>query len=232
MKNKQLRFLSVMLILAFSLSGFSREIGAQTTASSVKPSELSMDEILKRLDSRYSASGFSAHFFQTSTLKAMDITETASGTMVVKRPGMMYWTYENPDKQVIVMDGKQLWIYRPADNQVTIGSAPSFFGDGKGASFLSNIQSLRKTFHVSLEKMNASHDYVLKLVPMDKSYDLSSVLLVVSSDTFDIVEVFTYNSYGDETHIELSNIQIEQHLDDAQFKFTIPQGTEVVRMDK
>ncbi len=231
MRNKRLFILSAVFILALSLSGFSNEIEAQTAASSAKPSGLSLDDILKRLESRYSAPGFSARFFQTSTLKALDITETASGTMVVKRPGMMRWVYEKPDKQVIVTDGKKLWIYRPADNQVTVGSAPSFFGDGKGASFLSNIQSVRKTFHVTLEKMNASQEYVLKLVPMDKSYDLTSVLLVVSNDTFDIVEVVTYNSYEDETRIELNSIQIEQNLDDSQFKFAIPQGAEVVRMD-
>lgn len=232
MKNKRLFLVSAVLVLTFILSGVSREIQAQTTAFTEKSSGLSLDEILKRLESRYSAPGFSARFFQTSTLKAMDITETASGAMTVKRPGMMHWVYEKPDKQVIVTDGKNLWIYRPADNQVTVGTAPSFFGDGKGASFLSNIQSLRKTFHVTLEKMNASREYVLKLVPMDKSYDLSSVLLVVSSDTFDIVEVVTYNSYDDETRIELSNIQMEQNIDDALFKFTIPQGAEVVKMDK
>jgi outer membrane lipoprotein carrier protein len=231
MKDKRLFFLLAVFILAFSLSGLPKEIEAQTPASSVKPSGLSLEDILKRLESRYSAPGFSARFFQSSTLKAMDITETASGTMTVKRPGMMRWIYEKPDKQEIITDGKQLWIYRPADNQVTIGNSPSFFGDGKGASFLSNIQSVRKTFHVTMEKMNASQEYVLKLVPMDKSYDLSSVLLVVSNDTFDIVEVVTYNSYEDETRIELSNIQIEQNLDDAQFKFTIPQGAEVVKME-
>lgn len=231
MNHKQFFYLPAVFILAVCLAGFCNEIEAQTAASTAKPSGLSLDEVLKRVESRYSAPGFSARFFQTSTLKALDITETASGSMVVKRPGMMHWVYEKPDKQVIVTDGKQLWIYRPADNQVTVGSAPSFFGDGKGASFLSNIQSVRKTFHVTLEKINASQEYVLKLVPMDKSYDLTSVLLVVSNDTFDIVEVATYNSYEDETRFELSNIQIEQSLDDAQFKFAIPQGVEVVKMD-
>jgi outer membrane lipoprotein carrier protein len=231
MKNKRLLILSAVFLLTLSLPGLSREIGAQSGTSSVKSAGLTLDDILKRLENRYSAPGFSARFFQTSTLKAMDITETASGTMVVKRPGMMRWVYEKPDKQVIVTDGKQLWIHRPADNQVTVGNAPSFFGDGKGASFLSNIQSVRKTFHVTLEKMNASQEYILKLVPMDKSYDLSSVQLAVSNDTFDIVEVVTYNSYEDETRIELSNVQFEQNLDDAQFKFAIPQGAEVVRMD-
>lgn len=232
MKNKQFFCLAVVYILTFSQPVFSKENEVQLPTPTVKTRTLPLDDILKRMESRYSSPGFSARFFQTSTLKAMDITETASGTMMVKRPGMMRWVYEKPDKQVIVTDGKQLWIHRPADNQVTVGSAPSFFGDGKGASFLSNIQSVRKTFNVTLEKMNASQEYVLKLVPIDKSYDLSSVLLVVSNDTFNIVEVVTYNSYEDETRIELNNIQIEQNIDDAQFKFAIPQGAEVVKMDK
>ncbi len=232
MKFKEIFFLAVLSIMVFSQPVFSKENEVQPPTPAVKPRTLPLDDILKRMESRYSSPGFSARFFQTSTLKAMDITETASGTMMVKRPGMMRWVYEKPDKQVIVTDGKQLWIHRPADNQVTVGSAPSFFGDGKGASFLSNIQSVRKTFNVTLEKMNASQEYVLKLVPIDKSYDLSSVLLVVSNDTFNIVEVVTYNSYEDETRIELNNIQIEQNIDDAQFKFAIPQGAEVVKMDK
>ena len=79
--------------------------------------------------------------------------------------------------------------------------------------------------------MTASQEYVLRLVPIDKTYDLSAVLLILSADTFEIVEVVTYNSYQDETRIELSNIQMEQNLNDDQFTFTIPQGTEVVRME-
>lgn len=232
MKNKRYILWMTILVLVCGLFGYFGKAHAQTETSSAKPAGLSLEDILKHLENRYAAPGFTAHFFQTSTLKAMDITETASGSMVVKRPGMMNWSYEKPDKQQIVTDGKQLWIYRPADNQVSIGSAPTLFGDGKGASFLSNIQSIRKTFQITLEKTNANGDYVLKLVPLDKSYDLVSVLLVVSHDTFDIGEIFTYNSYGDETHIELSNIQMASHLDDSQFKFTIPQGVEVVRMDK
>jgi outer membrane lipoprotein carrier protein len=233
MKIKEMFSLAVLSILFFSPMIAVNHVEAQPPATAAdKHASLSIDDVLKRLETRYSAPGFIARFFQTSTLKAMDITETASGTMTVKRPGMMHWAYEKPDKQLIITDGKQLWIYRPADNQVTVGSAPTFFGEGKGASFLSNIQSLRKSFRVSLEKMTASKEYVLKLVPIDKTYDLVSVLLLVSAETFDIVEVITTNSYEDETRIELSNIQMEQNIDDSLFKFTIPQGAEVVKMDK
>lgn len=229
MKHKLFFFGAILFILTLSQAGFAKEMQT-ASSSSVKPA-LSLDEVLKRLEGRYSTQGFTARFFQSSTLKALDITETASGTMVVKRPAMMRWMYEKPEKQLIITDGKQLWIYRPADNQVTVGNAPAFFGDGKGASFLSNIQSIRKKFSVTLEKITSSQEYVLKLVPNDKSFDLASVFLVISGDTFDIVEVVTYNSYEDETRIELSNIKLEQSIDDAQFKFVIPHGAEVVRMD-
>ena len=33
----------------------------------------------------------------------MDITDTASGKAFFKRPGMMRWEYEEPDRQVIVL---------------------------------------------------------------------------------------------------------------------------------
>ncbi len=226
----KLLFAAFFFTLYFSQPGLAREMQQGASTPSVKQA-LSLDEVLKRLEGRYSTQGFSARFFQSSTLKALDITETASGTMIVKRPAMMRWMYEKPEKQLIITDGKQLWIYRPAENQVTVGNAPVFFGDGKGASFLSNIQSIRKKFNVTLEKITTSQEYVLKLVPSDKSFDLVSVFLVISGDTFDIVEVVTYNSYEDETRIELSNIKLEQSIDDAQFKFVIPQGAEVMRMD-
>ncbi len=229
---KQRWFYPILIsgILLFTHPGLCQE----TTAPAAAPtnaSTLSVDEILKHLEKHYASPGFSANFFQTSRVKAMDMTETASGNIIVKRPGMMRWNYEQPDHHVIITDGKQLWIYRPSDNQVTVGKAPPFFGDGKGASFLSNIQLVRKRFDVTQQNMTVNREYVLKLTPLDKSYDLSYVLIVISSDTFNIVDVKTFNSYGDETHIELSNVRMEQHVDDAQFKFVIPQGAEVVRMD-
>jgi outer membrane lipoprotein carrier protein len=77
---------------------------------------LALDEILNRVENRYAVAGFSARFEQVSTIPAMDITETASGRIFVKRPGMMRWEYEKPDLQTVITDGKTLWIYRPEDN--------------------------------------------------------------------------------------------------------------------
>lgn len=196
------------------------------------PPNLTLDQIIDRLEARYAAPGFSARFLQTSTLKAMEITDRASGRMFVKRPGMMRWEYAKPDLQTIVTDGRTLWIYRPEDRQVMIGKAPVFFGDGKGAGFLSDIQQIRRQFYVTLDNRIVEGNYRLKLFPITKTFDLSVVYLSIAVKTFDVVRIVTYNSYGDTTRIDLSRIRLQQTLDDTLFTFQIPAGVEVLYLDE
>ncbi len=104
------------------------------------PLNLSLNEIMDGIENRYAATGFLANFSQESTIKAMDITDTASGNLFVKAPGMMRWEYEKPNRQLIITDGKRLWVYRQDDNQVMVGTSPYFFGNGKGGGFLSDMK--------------------------------------------------------------------------------------------
>ncbi|MEE8552783.1 MAG: outer membrane lipoprotein carrier protein LolA [Desulfobacterales bacterium] len=193
---------------------------------------LTLDDIVRRIENRYDVSGFSADFFQASTIKAMEITDTASGKAFFKQPGRMRWEYEMPDRQIIISDSKTLWIYRPDDNQVMIGDAPSFFGDGKGACFLSDMKLIRQKFSIILEKKEDYGYHVLKLLPKEKTFDVSVIYLSVSAMTFDVFRIVTYNSYGDETRIALSNIQFKLNLDDSMFSFQIPKGVEVLQLDE
>jgi len=193
---------------------------------------LTLDDIVKRIENRYAVSGFSADFFQASTIKAMEITDTASGKAFFKRPGRMRWEYEKPDRQIIITDSKTLWIYRPDDNQVMIGKSPSFFGGGKGACFLSDMKLIRQKFSIILEKKSDYGYHVLKLLPKEKTFDVSVIYLSVSAMTFDVFRIVTYNSYGDETRIALSNIQFKPNLDDSMFSFQIPQGVEMLQLDE
>ncbi|MBW1698033.1 MAG: outer membrane lipoprotein carrier protein LolA [Deltaproteobacteria bacterium] len=193
---------------------------------------LTLEEILEGVERRYSGSGFSARFFQISTLKAMQITESASGRLYVKHPGKMRWEYEAPEKQVIITDGKKLWIYRPEDSQVMVGKAPVFFGEGKGAGFLSDIRRIRKNFQLSLQPEGEKSRYVIKLIPKKKTYDLAAVYLSILPDTFDVAQVITQNDYGDETRIGLSDFSYDQKLPDSLFEFQIPEGVDIVQMDE
>ena len=192
----------------------------------------SPDAIIQKVESRYAVSGFSALFFQASTIKAMEITDSASGKAFFKRPDKMRWEYETPDRQTIITNGHTLWIYRPEDNQVMVGKAPSFFEDGKGFSFLSNMESVKKKFYILLEKKAEDDTHVLKLLPREKTFDVSVIYLFISTNNFEVLKIVTYNSYGDETRIELDNIWFKQKIDDSMFNFKIPKGVEILHLDE
>ena len=205
---------------------------SQTLNLSPPGSDLSPDDIIKKIETRYALSGFTALFFQTSTIKAMEITDSASGKAFFKRPDKMRWEYETPDHQTIITNGHTLWIYRPEDNQVMVGKAPSFFEDGKGFSFLSDMESVKKKFNILLEDKDEDDTHVLKLLPIEKTFDVSVIYLFVSINTFEVVKIITYNSYEDETRIEFKDIQFKQKLDESLFNFNIPQGIEVLHLDE
>jgi outer membrane lipoprotein carrier protein len=196
---------------------------------------LTVDQILEQVEKKYTDSKFAADFIQKSTIKAMNITDMATGKVYIKYPGMMRWEYEKPDQQIIITDGDKLWVYRPQDNQVMTGQAPTFFRDGKGASFLSDIRLIRQKFDISLEKGPPEESdlfHHLKLVPREKTLDISEIRLMVSRQTFNVLQVMTLNFYGDETRIDLVNFAFDVDMDDSLFSFTIPEGVDVVQIDE
>ena len=197
--------------------------------------DLSVDQILDRIEDKYTNSRFGADFIQKSTIKAMNITDMATGKVYIKYPGMMRWEYEKPDQQIIITDGDKLWVYRPQDNQVMTGKAPTFFRDGKGASFLSDVRLIRQKFDISLEPGQPAESdlfHHLKLIPREKTLDISEIRLMVSKQTFNVLQVMTLNFYGDETRIDLINFAFGVDMDDSLFSFTIPQGVDVLQIDE
>jgi len=216
------------LVISCATAGFCQPAGPDTAAGG----ETGLETILSRLEKRYRSAGFTADFTQTSSLKAMQITDTASGKAMFKRPGMMRWEYEVPDRQQIITDGKKLWIYRPDEDQVTVGSFPAFFGDGKGASFLSDIGSMRTKFDLSMEGKDEAGNYVIRMEPKNPIPDITLIHISVSAETYDVVRIVTFNSYGDETRIALHNISHRESMADDPFHFEISEHTDIVQLNE
>jgi len=190
-----------------------------------------LGKILDGIDQRYADKGFSAAFYQASTLKALGITDTATGRLTVKQPDKMLWIYDAPETQTIVTDGAHLWIYRPVDNQVMLGAAPTFFKDGKGASFLTDTRRVREQFHVSEVPPERADTIRLQLLPRAPKADIARILVTVNPTTYEIVAIMTVNTQEDETLIELSGIVFSDSLPDSLFEFNIPEGVDIISLD-
>ena len=220
---------SLAILVLASLGGFP-DLNAATGNG-----HLPLDQILDRVENKYTHSEFSADFVQRSYLKAMDIIDQASGKVYIKYPGEMRWEYEKPERQIFITDGEKLWVYRPNDNQVQVGKAPSFFKGGKGASFLSDISLIREKFDISLKKDNQDESdpfYYLKMTPREKTLDIAEILLMVSKQSFNVAQIITVDLYGDENRIDLLNFAFGVHLDDSLFSFKIPEGVDVLQLDE
>jgi len=205
----------------------------------ISAQQKSLDKALTVIETRYRKASFAADFYQESTLKAMDMTDTAIGHALFKWPGMMYWTYEKPEKQFIITNGDDLWIYRPSDNQVMKGKSPDYFGRGKGGSFLTDIGLLRSSFDISwankddpnVPKTKAALKVIL-LVPHKKHPDFDKLYLIFHPKTGDIKEIVTLNAYNDRTRIQFTNVKFNQSIKDNTFSFSIPDGTDVVHLEQ
>lgn len=68
------------------------------------------------------------HYHNAKTLRAVFLerytegpkdSRVESGTVYFKRPGMMRWEYDAPEKKLFIVDGKTAWFYVPYDRTVT-----------------------------------------------------------------------------------------------------------------
>lgn len=231
------KFFLIILLMACMIIGFGSEFGvsaSETTESEVSASpapSMTHEAILEKLEARYNAADFSARFNQESLLKALDISDTASGRVWFKHPGMMRWEYDHPEKYAIISDGTTLWIYRPEDNQVVIGDAMAYFSNGKGASFLSNFKLVQDAYTVTLAEPQREGQYTLKLVPQKKQLDLAAIFLNINQNTYDIESVHTVTDFNDETHIEFSDLKFETTSPDL-FHFQIPPNADILRIEE
>ena len=221
--------LIVWLIFGMIMAG-SPAVAAAEKADATD--QLTVEKIMDRLVQRFGAADFSADFSQESTLAALDIRDTATGRVWIKHPGRMRWEYATPETHAIITDGKTLWIYRPEDRQVIIGDALAYFGDGKGASFLSNIRLIPEAFTVSVAPPAGEGLHTLRLIPHRKQLDLNEIYLNIDKTTFDIVGVLTINAYDDQTRLEFKNINFSNEMEENLFHFQAPAGTDVLKLEE
>ncbi len=77
------------------------------------------------------------HFTQTTVFADSTDTMVASGRIWLQGPDKMRWEYAEPEKQILVSNGRSIWYYTPDLNQVMTGSVK----DMKEARIIVNLLS-------------------------------------------------------------------------------------------
>jgi len=199
-------------------------------AAVVQAAQPSPAEVAGKVQERYDRTrDFSADFEHEAESGVLRKKLVERGTVLIKKPGRMKWTYKAPEEKVFVSDGTRMYMHTPADNQVVVSPVPRDNEATTAVLFLTGKGSLTRDFTVSLADGAAPDTYVLRLQPRLQERDYDWLQLVVDRSTFQIRALTAADKQGTRSTFRFSNFKENVGLSDKTFAFTIPRGADVIQ---
>ena len=171
---------------------------------------------------------FSAAFAQRYSYLALGRVDEKTGTVQVKKPGLVRWEYLTPEKKLLVLDGLAFWQWAPEDNQVVVkrnvqatelSSAFTFLW-GKG-DLLAEFSPKAIALPEGMPKGEA-----LELLPKKPGGSVQKLVFSVDAKGQVVASQVT-DAQGNENRLVFSDAKVDQKLQDALFKFEVPKGASV-----
>ena len=151
-----------------------------------------------------------------------------SGTMSVKKPGRMRWTYTAPERKEFVADGQKVYSYIPQDKQVIVSNVPPDNQATTPALFLAGKGDISRDFTAAYADPAAAGTVALKLTPRRAEQEYEYLVVAVDPGTLQIRALTTKDRQGGESTLTFSNLRENQGLADKEFTFRIPRGVDVI----
>jgi outer membrane lipoprotein carrier protein len=182
--------------------------------------------LASRIDKHYNTlHSLEVHF--TQQYQGMGMNRRESGTLLLKKPGRMRWTYQQPAGKLFVLDGKDGYFYSPGDSEAQRVPAKSL-DDMRSPLrlLLGHTQLMKELIGVTLAS-NADGSYQLTGIPKGLEKRVSAFSLTATPDgiihslrieeTDGITNIFTF-----------SDEKPNEPAPDTAFVFTPPAGVNVV----
>jgi outer membrane lipoprotein carrier protein len=184
----------------------------------------SAEALARRVDARQKGvRDLTARFVQSYRSGVLGREVVERGTLSIKKPGRMRWEYKEPEKKLFVSDGKQFFFYVPADRQVIVKDQA---GEQGIPAFLLAGQGILEQFEVFPEAPLAGRER-LRLVPRKPDPDVERIYLDVDAEAR-VRGIEVWDVQGGHSRFQFEDVKENVGLPDAQFKFEVPRGVEVV----
>jgi outer membrane lipoprotein carrier protein len=183
------------------------------------------DALVCKVDDHYNhLSSLRAHYTERYSGMGMDRTE--EGTLLLKKPGRMRWSYAAPVGKVFVLDGKFAWFYTPGDAQATRVPAKQLDDLRSPLRFLLGHTQLRK----ELDNLTVAPDgsgFRISGVPKGMAQRVKLLSLWVTG-VGAIERMRMEEVDGAVTEFGFSAMQENVPVKDSDFAFIPPAGVTVV----
>ena len=212
---------ALLLFCVFPMNGFA-------ASSAITGAAGSGSEVLKKLQERYEeVSTIKASFTQESFYKTLGQSQLSGGSLFLKKPGKMRWRYEGDDSDELISDGTTFWIFQKDLFQVietrARGGPPAV-----ALKFLTGMADIEDDFEVELEKED-KETWTLMLRPRAAMPNVKTIRVEVDKAKLLVVKTVVNDPFGTRTTVTLSNIILNEDIEDSFFVFKTPKGVKVIK---
>jgi len=191
--------------------------------------------VLNEIQNRYEKTDdFEARFIQEYIGKVMRQPNKGEGKVYFKKKGMMRWDYTVPT-QKLISDGHTLWYYQPEEKQVLVSDVSRVLKEKTPLAFLAGEGNLGRDFKLLNlnESISQKEDhYVVELAPKEPLATLSKLILTVDKKSYTVLQADVFDGLGNVTRTRFIEIKTNVGLSNSFFHFTIPPGTEIIKMQE
>jgi outer membrane lipoprotein carrier protein len=225
-----LRHLALVVLITFL------SVAPVAVSAPVAPVDKELDAALQGLQKKYSQVRDLRMEFIQSYKSPRRAAKTETGTLVLKRPGMMRWEYKTPIEKLFVSNGKTVFFYLPQEKQVQKTKVKESRDQRIPFLFLLGKGNLKRDFSkvewASDQKPFFQGNRVILAYPKKDIDEFARILMEFSPQTFQLQRVTVLDADGTTSEFVFTNIQQDLGTAAGIFDFKTPPGTEVIESNE
>jgi outer membrane lipoprotein carrier protein len=188
-------------------------------------------EVIQRLQERQRAvTSVRATVIQKKRHPLLAAEAISEGTLLFKRPNLVRWDVNKPDRTIILIDDRTLLTYHPDRKEAERRDLHDDFGARAAVEFFTSgmslaVADLERRFQVDLYR--ESELLVVRLTPRSRLVAQAVASITISQHEGDAVprQIVVVGQKGDRTELTLTGVSLNPRLpEDA---FTLRLGPEV-----
>jgi len=197
---------------------------AQSAAAPVPQNNV--DKVWSAYQKRWATTDtYAATFKQRIEIDGIGGEVESGGNFYFSKPDRMRWDYVQGQPQNVVGDGKWIWVFQPDLQQAYKVDYKAAFGSGGLVALLADREGLTARYRLALVERGDS----LVRVRLTPKADVGETIeLAMAPDTLDLRSVIINDPAGSVTYVEFDDVRRNVSLDDTLFRFTPPEGTDVI----
>tara|TARA_R110001606_G_scaffold388580_2_gene553993 strand:- start:16674 stop:17312 length:639 start_codon:yes stop_codon:yes gene_type:complete len=170
------------------------------------------------------ANTMSADFSQMTLSSNGANLQEASGSLVLKRPGMFRWHTAPPAEQLLVSDGEQIWLYDPDLEQVTIQKMDKRLTHTPALLLSGDVSKLQENFLITVVESGNVSEFLLTPKVNDTLFDNLRLSFLDGK----INDMQLSDAVGQRTNILFHDVKVNESVQQSDFSFEVPPGVDVI----